>query len=131
MFRRIDHIGIVVRDLESARDALGVTFGLEVQRELAVPGRPDRSVFYRCGEIDIELIEVTDPDDRERRLGGAVARIEHIAFEVPDLEAAIAHLAQAGVETTPPVHLVDRINSWTVPETSGGVMYQLVQEARE
>lgn len=124
---RIDHIGIVVSDLESARASLGTTLGLTVSREVAVPGRSDHAVFYRCGDVDIELIEVLEPTERARRLDGAAARIEHIAFQVPDLDAAIAQLGQAGVETTAPVTLAGRLNTWTVPASSGGVMYQLVQ----
>jgi methylmalonyl-CoA/ethylmalonyl-CoA epimerase len=131
VLKRVDHIGIVVRDLEAARRFFEAPLGLEIARELKVPGRPDRSLFYRCGDVDIELIEVANPEDREKRLQGSVARIEHIAFEVGDVEATIALLARAGVETTAPVRLVDRVNTWTVAETSGGVMYQLVQEDPE
>ncbi len=131
MLERVDHIGIVVRDLGNVRVVVESTLGLRVRREQVIVGRPGRSVFYRCGDIDLELIEVLDPTELERRLGGTTARIEHIAFAVSDLQSAIGSLTKSGVRTTDPVPLGGRLNSWTVPETSGGIMFQLVQDSHD
>lgn len=126
MLNRIDHIGVVVDDLESARaflTLLGLTYdhGFDLGRVEAA--------FYRLGDVMIELIECRTADERERRLGNAKARIEHIAFEVDDLAATVADLAAVGIDTTKPepVRQDDIQSFWTVADTSDGVMYQLFE----
>ena len=124
--KRIDHVGIVVDNLDSARRFLSEVFEFELDREVAIPGRLN-SAFYRCGDASIELIEIVDPAERSRRLGDGAARIEHVAIEVDDLDSVIAGLRAKGVETaaaTPAV--VGPIRSLvTRAETTDGVTYQI------
>ena len=45
-----------------------------------------------------------------------------------DLGAALGALGALGIEpNAPPRHLPDRSMIWTQPETSGGIMFQLVE----
>ncbi len=134
MFRRIDHIGVVVADLKEAGRWLGETFGLPLRRTLEFPDRGIRAAFYGCGGVDIEVIEITDPEARRQRLGeGERARIEHIAVEVGNLEAALAPLAALGVRTTAkePRRIGDSRHMWTVADSTGGVSYQLIERGPE
>ena len=118
-------------DLEGSIGFLRDTLGLPLVRSQDVEGRPDRSRFFRCGETDIELIDVLDPVQRAIRLGtGGATRIEHVAFEVDDLVDAIRHLEAAGVTVSPVLELGNASNVWTDPATSAGVMYQLVEARR-
>ncbi len=130
MFRRIDHIGVIVDDLAEARRWLAEVFGLPLGRTVDLPEGKIRGEFYNCGGVDIEVLEVGDPEMRRRRLGdGKRARIEHIAVEVDDLNAALAHLAGCGVKATAPNprQVGDTLNVWTAEDTTGGVSYQLIQ----
>ncbi len=130
LFRRIDHIGVVVADLADARRWLTEVFGLPLRRTVDLPDARIRGEFYACGDVDIEVLEIGDPETRRRRLGdGTRARIEHIAVEVDDLGASLAHLASRGVRTTAaePRRVGDTLNVWTVDETTGGISYQLIQ----
>ena len=134
MFRRVDHIGIVVADLQEAGRWLGETFGLPLQRTLEFPARGIRAAFYRCGDVDIEVIEITHPEARRQRLGeGERARIEHIAVEVGDLQTALARLAALGVRTNAaePRRIGDSLHMWTVADSTGGVSYQLIERGPE
>ncbi|MHB8614420.1 MAG: VOC family protein [Candidatus Dormibacteraceae bacterium] len=92
---------------------------------------PDRlsAAFYRCGEVQVEIIEITEPNERVQRLGDDKARIEHIALEVGDLAATLQALDALGVKvkTAKPIFVGNSLNLWTVPETCDGVMYQLIQ----
>jgi catechol 2,3-dioxygenase-like lactoylglutathione lyase family enzyme len=124
--RRIDHIGIIVDDLAEAErlfgDVLGLTAGDRVERENL------RSVFYDCGGTEIELVEMIDPEQRRQRLGDAEARIEHVAFEVDDLDAVNEALAALGVEAKGPPVSAERYRTFfTRPETADGVGFQFVQ----
>ena len=129
--KRIDHVGIVVADLDehvAQLEALGLT--------LARTNENDESfaLYYGCGDASIELIDVRDSDARRRRLPGAEqARIEHIAFEVDDLEEVRALLEARGIEVTwPPFPSGKAQMIWTTAESSGGVQYQfLVRPAPE
>ena len=124
--RRIDHVGIVVRDLADPAGLLGA-LGLELARA----NRNDESTghYFPCGDASIELIEVHDDEARARRLPeGADAVIEHIAIEVDDLEAVHRTLTGRGVDVTwPPFPSGDAMMIWTDAATSGGVQYQCLR----
>ena len=125
MLQRLDHVGVIVENLEGAKRYFGDVLKLELTRELALPNL--RAAFYRCGDASIELIEVIDPAEREQRLGqGATARIEHLAFEVDRLEPVVEPLREAGMRTTteqPRVIGANR-NYFTEADSTNGVMLQ-------
>lgn len=124
---RLHHVGVVVDDLAAAREFLGVAFGLDVAHE--VDASEFRAAFLPCGDISIELIEPIGDDARHRRLGpDRQAQIEHIALEVGNLQRAVGALDELGVETTGPARPGPGYRSvWTVPASSDGVMYQLLE----
>jgi len=125
---RIDHIGVIVDDLDDAARLLGEGFGLE--RTMTAERDELRLAFFKCGDVSIEVIEPLDPDLRRARLGdGARARIEHIAFEVPNLERALTALAGLGIEpNAPPLRSGSRTMIWTDPATSDDIMFQFVAD---
>jgi methylmalonyl-CoA/ethylmalonyl-CoA epimerase len=128
MIKRFDHVGVIVDDLDEAARLL-VALGLEPGETI---DREDlRVAFFACGNAKVEIIEPLDSDLRAQRLGeGNRARIEHIAFEVGDLGAALTALGVLGVEpNAPPLRLPDRSMFWTQPETSDGIMFQFVERA--
>ena len=128
--RRIDHIGVVVDNLPEARAFLTV-LGMTLDHGFDL-GRVE-AAFYRCGDVMIEVIECRTPEERERRLGTAKARIEHIAIQVDDLAATVDEFASLGIEMTKPepVRQDDIQSYWTNPDTSDGVMYQFFERLHE
>ncbi len=125
--RRLDHVGVIVDDLDEAARLLEALGLVETER-----GEHEglRLAFFSAGNAMVEIIEPTDPDVRAKRLGDARARIEHIAFEVGDLDGALNALGALGVEpNAPPRRLPDRSMFWTDPETSDGIMFQFVQRS--
>lgn len=110
--RRIDHIGIVVKDFAAAKSFF-LDFGLELMWEgemegawletfLALKGVKDRFAFLRTpdGEATIELIQFYTPtDEREMPLPQTnTPGIRHIAFVVEDIDGHLARLKARGVE---------------------------------
>jgi catechol 2,3-dioxygenase-like lactoylglutathione lyase family enzyme len=128
MLKRLHHVGIVVDDLADAKHLLGVTLGLRLVRELEVPLLARRVAFFEVGDAEIEVIEDLDADARQRTLSGASARIEHVAIEVDSVESVLAGLEGLGVKTDSKgiVRVGSRLNAWTDPSTSDGIMFQLV-----
>ncbi len=128
MLKRIDHVGVIVDNLEEAKRFLS-DLGLRFDRDLEVPGRL-RAAFYVCGDTQIEVIEIDEPAERAQRLGDSSARIEHIALEVDSLTTTLEALRGLGVTTTTadPMAVGANLNFWTKAETCDGVQYQLIEK---
>lgn len=126
---RLDHVGIVVEDLEQGKRFLAEILGLEMTNEVSIESAKLKAAYFRCGEVEIELLELGDEAARQARLGAGVkANIEHIAVEVDALESVLAKLAQSGVGTTPPQPILGGVGVWTDPSTSNGIRFQIIQK---
>jgi methylmalonyl-CoA/ethylmalonyl-CoA epimerase len=130
VINRLNHVGVVVADLQEAKRFLGEVLGLELVLERDVPAKRRSTAYFAAGGVEIELIEDLDTEAKARTLGGAAAVIEHISFDVDDLARTVESLAANGVRLRDDeiVHVGTRDNAWTEPATSGGVMYQLSAE---
>ena len=133
---QLDHVGVVVADLERAKAFFEETIGLEVSSEATLAEAGMKICFLRSGPVRVELIEVTDPERRRERLGDAEARIEHIAFRVEEVEPAAEIARERGVELRggigpqAPETAFEGAGTrsfFSRPESSAGVMVQLVQ----
>lgn len=96
--KKIDHIGIAVRDLNEAIKFYQEVLGLKVTEIEEVPDQKVRVAFLPTGDSEVELLESTSPD-------GPIARfiekngegVQHIAFRVDNLEEKLAELKSKGV----------------------------------
>uniref|UniRef100_A0A831UAS4 Methylmalonyl-CoA epimerase n=1 Tax=Geobacter metallireducens TaxID=28232 RepID=A0A831UAS4_GEOME len=131
MLKKINHIGIAVQSLADAvpfyRDNLGMAFlGTEEVAEQKVT-----VAFLQIGESKIELLEPTAEDSpvakfMEKNGPG----IHHIAYEVADIEAAIAKLTADGarmIDTVPRNGAHGARIAFIHPKTSRGVLTELCQ----
>lgn len=125
--KRLDHIGIIVDDLNEAKGFMEQSLGLTESHRVQSPDL--EGLFLKCGDIFVEVIEVRNPEMRKTRLGeGQRARIEHLAFEVEDLGQTQALLEGLGVQLTAPPRISGGyLTFWTKAETGDGVMYQFMQ----
>jgi catechol 2,3-dioxygenase-like lactoylglutathione lyase family enzyme len=123
--KRIDHVGIVVASPDEHVAQLE-TLGLTLAR--TSESNESFARYYACGDASIEPIDVRDSDARRRRFPGTgQARIEHIAFEVDDLEEVRRLLEARDIEVSwPPFPSGTAQMIWTNAETSGGVQYQFL-----
>lgn len=131
MLTKINHIGIAVKSLEESlpfyRDNLGMSFaGIEVVEEQKV-----RVAMLQVGESKIELLEPTTDDSPVAKfIEKNGTGIHHIAYEVPDIEAAIARLTEEGVrmiDQKPRCGAHDTRIAFLHPKSSGGVLTELCQ----
>jgi methylmalonyl-CoA epimerase len=126
----VDHIGIVVRDLAQATAMLGHLFGLEVDEVLDARDRLGvQTVFYHLANMSLELLEPADEQGRAARLGEDEARLEHICVRVADIAQAARELSERGARWTTEgaVPVGRRLVRFSDPESTGGVMFQLLQ----
>lgn len=95
---RVDHIGILVADLEAALRFYTATCGLEAGPIETREQPPIRRCCLRVGETELELIEARDPSQTMARLLPRQGPgIYHIGLGVEDVAAAAAELAELGV----------------------------------
>jgi len=98
---RIQHVGLVVSDLERSRrfyaDALGLP---EVPRP---PNFTFDGAWFRSGGTEIHLLveaHTTGGAGQSAGAGAGKGLTHHLAFEVEQLEPALARLSEHGVELT-------------------------------
>lgn len=99
MFKRIDHIGVVVSDLKAATDAYENLFGLKVAAQETIEERGLIAALVPTSNVRFELMQPINPESAvgrfiERRGEG----IQHICFEVEDIRATIATLKEREVQ---------------------------------
>lgn len=86
----VDHIGIIVKDAEKSRQFYQKAFGFRVVDE-----HQDERIHLIFLELDGHIVELVHYLQKPAEERGAGA-VDHIAFTVPDLEAAIAHVRSVG-----------------------------------
>jgi len=96
---KVDHIGVVVRDIAAALKVYQVALGLPLRETVDVADQQVRVAFLPIGESDIELVQPTSDDTGVARyLAKHGEGIHHICIQVDDIEAALAQLKAQGVE---------------------------------
>jgi methylmalonyl-CoA/ethylmalonyl-CoA epimerase len=128
---KINHIGIAVKSLEESipfyRDLLAMPFaGIEVVAEQKV-----RVAMLQVGESKIELLEPTSEDSPVAKfIEKNGPGIHHLAYEVEDLEAAIARLMAEGarmIDEKPRAGAHGSRIAFVHPKSSNGVLTELCQ----
>jgi catechol 2,3-dioxygenase-like lactoylglutathione lyase family enzyme len=136
MLGRIDHVGYLAADLEGAVESMGQRLGLPVVKRFERPQFDLVGVYLGAGHAGIEIFTFTDPELLRDRCAGAELRLDHVAYDVADIETVCAELRTRGVrfcgpdnrdELPGPVDLGGVLHVWTVPQTSCGQSIQLMQ----
>jgi methylmalonyl-CoA/ethylmalonyl-CoA epimerase len=99
MVSKIDHIGILVDDIDDNRELFEL-LGLRVGAVEHVPVFGVDIAFIRVGEGLVELVEPVDDDSEiagDLETTPESALIHHVAFCVDDIKAQLAKLRRAGV----------------------------------
>ena len=123
----LDHVGIVVRDIDETVARAGETVDGRPVGERFVADDIDLQVLL-FGETQLELIEVRAPGFGMPKLkDGETAVIGHLGIEVDDLEDAKADLAGRGVVLEGGFETDEVRSIFTAPETTFGVALHLLQ----
>jgi len=132
---KINHIAILVEDIETALPFWQDALGLKLAEIEEVEVEKARVAFFPTGESQIELVQPTDP---ETGLGRYLSKhgggLHHICLEVPDIEASLAQLKVHGVELineTPRQRETGTRYAFIHPKSTGGVLVELYQLPEE
>lgn len=128
---KINHIAILVSDLESPlsfwRDALG----LELTQVEEVPGEQARIAFLPTGDSEIELVQPTTGDSGlARYLEKRGPGMHHICLEVDDIDGMLAQIKEKGIQLINEEAKVGsdgRRYAFVHPKSASGVMVELYE----
>ncbi len=127
---RLDHIGIAVRDVETALQVYS-QIGIETGGRETILEQGVEVQMLLAGEARIELIQPTSDDSPVARfLEKHGEGLHHIAFEVNDLEDILERLRSEGVrliDEESRVGVGGSLIAFVNPRSAGGVLIELVQ----
>lgn len=135
MIKRIDHIGIAVKNIDEALKLYSEALGLQLSQTDKEEGQKSIVAFLPAGESEVELVEPIGED-------GPVARflqkrgegIHHICFEVDDIQATLAKLKTQGVQLIdqePYLGTGGKKIAFIHPKGAHGVLIELYQKVPE
>jgi methylmalonyl-CoA/ethylmalonyl-CoA epimerase len=128
--RGIHHLGLAVENLEDALATYERLFGAEVEHRATVDGQGVRAASLRIGDGRVELLE---PLEEDTPVGRFLARrgpgMHHVAYEVADVRATLAELADAGadlIDEAPREGLFGLEVAFVHPDSVHGVLSEVV-----
>ena len=133
VFGRIDHIGVAVADLAAAIALHEDTYGMRLVHRETIEEQGVEAVLLDVGENHVELLA---PLGDDTPVGRYLARrgpgLHHVAYQVADIDAALARLRDAGVrliDEAPRVGIRRSRVAFVHPGATGGVLTELVEPA--
>ena len=133
MPKRIDHVAIIVRNIEQALGFYRDTLGIKTTEIKEVPTEQVRIAFLPMGGPDgseLELIEPITPNSSLTRfLEKRGEGLHHICLEVADIDAALAEMQEKGapVLDKQPRLAADGRAIFIHPKGTNGVLLELVE----
>ena len=128
--RAIHHVGLAVEDLDAAVSTYERLFGGRLEHRERVDDQGVEAASLRLGESRVELLS---PLGEDTPVGRFLAKrgpgMHHVAYEVEDVESALAELAGQGVElidTAPRRGMFGLQVSFVHPESVHGVLSEVV-----
>lgn len=130
--KKVDHIGIAVRNLEEVIPYYTETLGCPLLKIEEVASQKVRVAFIDAGNIKLELLE---PMDESSPIAKFMYKrgegIHHIAFGVEDIDSRMAELREKGVqllseEAKPGAG--GAMVAFLHPKSSNGVLYELCEK---
>ncbi len=130
--RKIEHIGLAVKDLEVSNTLFEKLFGAPAYKSEVVESEGVTTSFFLNGPNKIELLAATNPDSPiakfiEKKGEG----IHHIAFDVEDIVSEIGRLQKDGfvvLNETPKKGADNKLVAFLHPKSTNGVLIELCQE---
>lgn len=132
MVKRIEHLGIAVKDMEAANRLFTALLGTGPYKTESVESEKVLTSFFKVGESKVELLESTDET-------GPIARflekrgegIHHVAFEVENIHESMKELKKQGFQLLndePKRGADNKLICFLHPKSTRGVLVELCQE---
>ena len=131
---KIDHLGIAVKSIEAGKNFWTTALGLKFEGVETVAEQKVTTAFFPVGESEVELLESTAPDGPianylEKKGEG----IQHIAFRVENIEAALNELKGKGIrliDEKPRIGAGGAKIAFLHPKSTNGVLVELCERSK-
>ena len=127
----IDHVAVVVKDLEAAIELYTQTLGFSLVYRETVVDQGVEAVGVRTGDAVIELLRpLSEESPVAKYRGEAETKLHHTAYRVGDLRGELARLTAAGVrliDEEPRKGAHGNTIAFLHPKSTGGVLIELCQ----
>ncbi|KKI93046.1 lactoylglutathione lyase [Bacillus sp. SA1-12] len=134
MVKKVDHIGIAVRSIETVMPFYKDVLQLELLGYEEVPSQQVRVAFLSAGSTKIELLE---PMSEESTIAKFLSKrgegIHHIAFGVSDLEARLQEFKRKGIpliDEKPRIGAAQANIAFLHPKAANNVLVELCEKQR-
>ena len=131
MLSKIEHVALAVADLDAAVAHYRDVWGIEVEHRERVEDQGVEEAMLPLGDSYLQLLGATGP---ETTVGKFLEKkgegLHHIAYEVPDLKAALADLKSKGVrliDEEPRVGGRGHMVAFVHPKSNHGLLVELIQ----
>jgi methylmalonyl-CoA epimerase len=133
LFGQIDHIGVVVPDLDEAADLYRSQFQMAEQHRETVEEQGVEAMLLEVGAQHVELIAPLDP---ESGVGKFLAKngpgFHHVAYACEDIDSALDTVRDSGlrvIDKKPRRGIRGSRVAFLHPKATGGVLTELVEPA--
>ena len=132
MIKKIEHLGIAVKDLNVSIPLYEKLFQTPCYKTEAVESEGVKTAFFQIGESKIELLEASNPESPIAKfLEKRGAGFHHVAFEVDDIDKEIERLIDEGfqlIHTSPKDGADNKRIAFLHPKSSDGLLIELCME---
>lgn len=130
--KKIEHIGIAVKDLKISNPIFEKLLGTACYKEEEVQSEGVKTAFFKTGPNKIELLEATNDDSPIAKFIDKKGEgVHHIAFAVDDIVSEIARLKEEGfivLNDKPKKGADNKLVAFLHPKSTNGVLIELCQE---
>lgn len=132
--KRLEHIGIAVKNLEEANQLFARLLGKPHYKIEVVEAEGVRTSFFEVGNVKIELLEAIREDSPIARFIAKKGEgLHHLAFEVENIQQQITAAAenQFGLlHPTPKPGADHKMIAFLHPKTTGGVLVEMCEDQK-
>jgi methylmalonyl-CoA/ethylmalonyl-CoA epimerase len=129
--KRIDHIAVVVPDLEEAQNFFSDALGLPIDKVGEIPAEQVETVFLTVGDTEIELVKPTsDSGGVAKFLAKRGAGMHHVCLEVDDIEGMLESMKAHGIELINAEPVIDETGkkyAFLHPKSTFGVLIEFYE----
>ena len=133
--KKLEHIGIAVKDLAAAEALFTKLLGCEPYKRETVESEHVITSFFQVGDVKIELLAASNDQSTianfiEKRGEG----LHHLAFEVDDIKSSLTEKSQEGfqlIHQEPKDGADNKQIAFLHPQSTGGVLTEFCQDKGE
>ena len=132
MIKKIEHIGIAVKDLEKSEDIFERLLGTKSYKSEEVKSEDVVTSFFKVANQKIELLKASSKNSPiSRFIDKRNEGVHHLALHVDSIEKEVERLERLGFEfisTTPKKGADNKMIVFLHPKTTNGVLVELCEE---